>query len=227
MSHAAATSYVDPAPADTSSLASRYADLSAERARTWSPEALARHVDQRRVLVEGHDPAAHPQPGTRLAPFFLQDAEGNSRSSVDLLAEGPIVLAFFRFGGCPACNIALDYYNTALWPELDRRGITFLAVSAQTPVDRTPTQRHDLRFETYGDPGYALSRQLGVTFLPDDQPAVAPGTPWIGATLGTDSYEINQPAIVVIEPDHTLRALIVSPDWLDRPEAETVLGLVT
>ncbi|WP_051146461.1 hypothetical protein [Novosphingobium sp. B-7] len=81
-----------------------------------------------------------------------------------------------------------------------------------------------LRYATLADPEYALARQLGITFFPEDQPSVAPGTPWIGATLGIQSYEMTQPAIVIIDPDHTLRHLAVSPDWLDRPEFDAILA---
>lgn len=211
-------------PTASKTLSQRFADLAAERARTWAPEQLARNAEQRRVLVERHDPAAHPATGTRLAPFTLIDAGGVAHASAAILADGPVALVFFRFGGCPACNIALPYYDEALRPALAAAGVRLLAVSAQNPVDPGPTQRHGLRYPTFADPDYALARQLGITFFPDDQPAVAPGTPWIGATLGTQSYEMTQPAVAIIAPDHTLRFLAVSPDWLDRPEAETILA---
>ena len=146
------------------------------------------------------------------------------RRSEYLLRDGPIVLVFFRFGGCPACNLALPYYDATLWPALQAAGIALYAVSAQNPVDPGPRQRHGLRHATLADPDYALSRQLGITFFPEDQPEVAPGAPWIGATLGTQSYEMTQPAVVVINHDHTLRHLAVSPDWLDRPEADAILA---
>jgi peroxiredoxin len=207
-------------------LAQRFAELQAERERTWSAAQLERNAGQRRTLVERFDPAARPQPGERIAPFTLIDAQGQARSSTDLLAKGPAVLVFFRYGGCPACNIALPYYNETLYPALAAAGIPLLAVSAQIPVDRGPTERHGLRFATYSDPDYALGRALNLTFLPDERPVVPAGQPWIGASLGTQSYEIDQPAVVVLESDHTIRFLDVSPDWLVRTDAETVLAHV-
>lgn len=208
----------------TKSLAARFAELQAERERTWSKEQLEKNAAQRRILVERFDPASRPKAGDRLAPFTLVDADGGTIESTALLANGPAVLVFFRFGGCPACNIALPYYNETLAPVLADAGIPLLAVSAQIPVDKGPTERHGLAFPTYGDPGYALGRQLKLTFLPEDQPAVQPGQPWIGATLGTDSYEITEPAVVIIEGDHTIRFIDASPDWLARSEADAVLA---
>jgi peroxiredoxin len=207
-------------------LAERFAELQAERERTWTAAQLEKNAVQRRVLVERHDPAARPQAGDRVEPFTLIDAAGYSLASRDLLAEGPAVLVFFRFGGCPACNIALPYYEETLWPALHAVGIPLLAVSAQTPVDRGPTERHGLTFPTFSDPDYALGRQLKLTFLPEDRPEVAPGQAWIGASLGTQSYEIDQPAIVVLNTDHTIRFIDVSPDWLIRTESDVVLAHV-
>ena len=203
-----------------------YADLQGERERSWSAEQLERNASQRRALVAAHDPAAHPQPGTSLAPFTLIDQDGAAITRDSLTARGPAVLVFFRYGGCPACNLALPYYQRRLWPALKAAGIPLVAVSAQTPVDRSLIERHALEFPVAADPDYALARALGITFLPEDQPAVAPGQPWIGATLGTNSYEIDQPAVLILNADGTLRHLDVSPDWLDRPEAEAILALL-
>ena len=207
-------------------LAERFAELQAERERTWPAAQLEKNARQRRVLVERNDPSARPQPGERIAPFTLIDAEGHALASTDLLAQGPAVLVFFRYGGCPACNIALPYYEQTLWPALHAAGIPLLAVSAQIPVDRGPSLRHGLTFPTFSDPDYALGRQLNLTFLPDDRPEVAPGQPWIGASLGTNSYEIDQPAVVVLNSDHTLRFIDVSPDWMVRTESDVVLATI-
>ena len=207
-------------------LAERFAELQAERERTWPPAQLEKNADQRRVLVARHDPAAQPRAGDTIQPFTLIDAEGHPLASRDLLAEGPAVLVFFRFGGCPACNIALPYYEQTLWPALHAAGVPLLAVSAQIPVDRGPTERHGLTFPTFSDPDYALGRQFNLTFLPEDRPEVAPGQAWIGATLGTQSYEIAQPAVIVLNPDHTVRFIDVSPDWLIRTESDVVLAHV-
>jgi peroxiredoxin len=205
-------------------LAQRFAELQATRERTWPAQQLEKNAHQRRVLVERDNPAARPQAGDRIAPFTLVDADGTALSSEDLVKDGPAVLVFFRFGGCPACNIALPYYDETLWPALSAAGIPLIAISAQIPVDRGPTERHGLRFPTYSDPDYALGRQLKITFFPEDRPEVTPGAAWIGATLGTNSYEIAQPAVIVLNVDHTLRFIDVSPDWLIRTEADAVLA---
>jgi len=205
-------------------LRERFAALQAERERTWAPEQLAKNAGQRAALVERFDPGAVAQPGDVLADVTLVDQDGQPITLGALTAQGPAVLVFFRFAGCPACNIALPYYNEQLLPALSQAGIPLVAVSAQTPVDRGIIDRHALAYPVAADPGYALSRALGITFFPEDQPAVAPGQPWIGATLGTNSYEIDQPAVLIIEPGLKVRQLFVSPDWLERTDAADVLA---
>lgn len=205
-------------------LGERYAELQAERERTWEPEQLARNAGQRGVLVERHDASAYPQPGDTVAPFTVIDEDGNALTRDALTADGPAVLVFFRFAGCPACNLALPYYEETLWPHLRQAGIPLVAVSAQHPVDRAIIDRHGLTFPIAGDPGYALGRALGITFLPEEQPPVAPGESWIGATLGTGSYEIDQPAILILDRGGKVRWLDVSPDWLARTESDAILA---
>jgi peroxiredoxin len=41
---------------------------------------------------------------------------------------------------------------------------------------------------------------------------------------GTNSWTLPQPTILVIDTDATVRFVDVSPDWLARTEAETVLA---
>lgn len=205
-------------------LAARFAALQAQREASWPAEQLAANLRQRRLLVAADNPANHPAPGTSIAPFTLQGADGAALTSQNLLTRGPAVVLFFRFGGCPACNIALPYYEETLWPRLRAAGIPLIATSAQIPVDTGIVLRNNLTFPVTADPDYALARSLGITFFPEAQPPVQPGQDWIGATLGTNSYEITQPAALILNADGTLRHLIVSPDWLDRPEAEDILA---
>lgn len=205
-------------------LSNRFAALQAEREQSWPPAQLARNTAQRRQLVESHDPARQAAPGTMLPAFSLIDQDGAALSRDRLTANGPAVLVYFRFGGCPACTIALPYYNEALWPRLKSAGIPLVAVSAQIPADPELIARHGLGFAVASDPGYALARHLGITFFPEEQPTVMPGEKWIGATLGTDSYEITKPAIVILNDDGSLRYLEASPDWLIRPEADAIIA---
>lgn len=205
-------------------LRARYAALQAERERDWSPAQLARNAAQRQQLVARFDAATVAQPGDVLPDLALDDVEGATLTLDALTAQGPALLIFFRFAGCPACNIALPYYAETLWPVLRARGIPLVAFSPQQP-DRLVEikRRHDLPFAVATDRDNQLARLLGIAFVPDDRPSPPPAG-WIGEVTGTGSWELPQPAVLLLGPGRVVQRLQVSPDWLDRPEADDILA---
>jgi peroxiredoxin len=59
--------------------------------------------------------------------------DGGEVVLTDLLATGPVVLIFFRFEGCPACNAAWSAYQLSLAPVLQELGVHHVGVSPQAP----------------------------------------------------------------------------------------------
>ncbi|WP_454759836.1 peroxiredoxin-like family protein [Caulobacter segnis] len=211
------------------SLKDRLADLHAERVRTWEPAALKINIDQRATLVETADPSQWVKVGDRLEPFVLQDVEGGELALETLLQRGPAVLVFFRFAGCPACNIALPYYDEALAPGLRDLGATLVAVSPQVPERLIEIRgRHNLSFKVASDLNNDLGRRLGILYTADEasQAAQRAKGGFIGDTTGTGTWELPQPAVVVIDHERVVRFVDVSPDWLVRTEADPVLQAV-
>ncbi|MDF0543580.1 peroxiredoxin-like family protein [Sphingobium sp. H39-3-25] len=210
--------------ADT--LKARYAALQAEREQSWSPAQLAGNARQRQLLVDRFDPLAVVQPGDVLPPLDLEDVEGGSLSLDTLTANGPALIIFFRFAGCPACNIALPHYDRALYPALRDRGIPLVAVSPQRPDRlRDIKDRHGLALTVASDPDNGLAHALGISFVPDDRPSPPPAG-WIGDVTGTGRWELPQPAVLLLGAGRVVEWLQVSPDWLDRPEAENILARI-
>ncbi len=211
------------------SLTVQFEALRAERERSWDPEKLRRNVEQRRALVAAFDPEGVVRPGDRVGPFTLEPSTGGTLPLAELVAEGPAVLLFFRFAGCPACNLALPYYDRQLRPALDAAGIRLVAVSPHLPetgLDEIRA-RHHLGFAVAADRDNRLARRFGLTFRPDDDPPVAPDdTGWIGALTGTGTWELPQPAVIAIDCERMVRFVDVSPDWLVRTEAAEVLSAV-
>jgi peroxiredoxin len=210
----------------TTSLKAQFDKLHAERQRSWPPAQLAGNIAQRQALVDAFDPTVIAQPGDVLAPFNLLDTLGATLPLESLVKDGPAVLIFFRFAGCPACNIALPYYDRVLAPVLKAAGIPLVALSPQVP-DRVGEigTRNALSFPVASDPDNGLARRLGIVFQPADRPA-SPPPGWIGDVTGTQTWELPQPTVLIIDQGLVIRAIIVSPDWLDRPEAADILALL-
>lgn len=210
----------------THSLKDRYTALQAEREQCWRPEQLAANASQRATLVARFDPAAVAQSGDVLPDRAFADVDGGTLTLDDLTASGPALFLFFRFAGCPACNIALPYYAEGLHPALVRQGIPLVALSPQRPERlREIKHRHDLPFVVATDADNGLARDLGIAFQPDHRPSPPPSG-WIGDVTGTGTWELPQPAVLLLGPGRVVQWLQVSPDWLDRPEAETILQAI-
>lgn len=211
----------------TESLSAAFAALDAERARTWPAAQLAGNRAQRATLLARFDPARAVQAGDRLDDVALHDIDGQEIELGDLVADGPAVLIFFRFATCPADKIALPYYDRQLRPALDRLGVPIIAISPQLPARlRAIADAHALGFRIASDPDNRLARQLGILFVPDDRPAPPPAG-WIGEVTGTETWELPMPTVLLVDQDRTVRFVAISPDWLDRPEAATILAAVT
>jgi peroxiredoxin len=136
------------------------------------------------------------------------------------------VLIFFRFAGCPACNLALPYYDRQLLPHLAAAGIPLVAVSPHLPDKglgdiRT---RHALGFPVAADRDNRLGRRFGITFSRGEVPAGQPTPGWIGELTGTGTAELPQPAVLIIDADRIVRFVSISPDWLVRTEAPEILA---
>jgi peroxiredoxin len=205
------------------------ADLHAHRVRTMAPEALAVNINQRQHLVDTADRSAFAKPGDRLAPFTLAVAGGGTVALEDVLREGPAVLVFFRFAGCPACNLALPYYQRNLYPGLRDLGATLIAISPQVPERLVDIRdRHGLEFTIASDKDNELGRRLGIVFTADEasQRSMQEKGVSLGDIIGTGTWDLPMPAVIVVQQDRTVRFADVSPDWLVRTEAEPVLDAV-
>lgn len=211
------------------SLNQQLAELHAERVRTWAPEALKINVDQRRHLVEQARTQSFVKAGDLVEPFELATVEGTSLNLDQLLAHGPAVLVFFRFAGCPACNIAIPFYERRLQPALRERGVPLVAVSPQVPERLVEIRdKHALTLQVATDRDNVLARRLGILYSFDEasrQAAQARGSS-IGDVTGTGTWELPQPTVVVIGADRRVHFAQVSPDWLVRTEAHTIIEAV-
>lgn len=213
----------------TESVRQLLGDLHAHRIKTMKPEDLQVNIDQRQLLVDTADRSKFVKPGDVVADFSLEDVDGGTLTLNGLLRDGPVVLVFFRFAGCPACNIALPYYQRQLFPALQALGVTLVAVSPQVPERLGEIRtKHNLGFKVASDTGNALGRRFGIVFTTSEASqayAKAKGAD-LAAVTGTGTWDLPMPTIVVIGQDRIVRFAEVTPDWMARTEAEPVIEAV-
>ncbi len=203
--------------------------LHEERLRSMDPAALKINIDQRRTLAETADRAGFVKAGDSVDSFSLPEVDGGRVELDALLAKGPVVLVFFRFAGCPACNLALPYYQRNLHPALEALGASLVAISPQVPERLVEIKRrHDFQFAVASDLDNALGRRFGILYTFDEASQAsgrAKGST-IGEVTGTGTWELPMPTVVVIDQDRRVRFADVAPDWMVRTEAEPVIEAV-
>jgi len=165
-----------------------------------------------------------------VADFTLPEVDGGVVALGELLAQGPVVLVFFRFAGCPACNLTLPNYQRELYPALQSLGASLVALSPQVPERlREIKERHNLEFFVATDTDNELARKFGIVFTSNVESqayALAKGAN-MPKLIGTGTWELPMPAAIVIDTDHVVRFVSISPDWLVRAEANEVIEAVS
>jgi peroxiredoxin len=164
-----------------------------------------------------------------VAPAFtLKDQDGNSVSSAELLARGPLVLTFYRGVWCPFCNMELQAIQAAL-PEIKARGASVVAISPQTqPNSRKSARQNELSFPILSDAGGDVASAFGLRFkLPDYLIALYQGFKNDLPTINADpSWTLPMPARYVIRPDGVIAYAEVNPDYTQRPDPSELLPVL-
>jgi peroxiredoxin len=156
-----------------------------------------------------------------IAPaFLLKDPEGNTVSSKELLAKGPLIVTFYRGVWCPYCNMELQALQAAL-PEFQKLGASLVAISPQTaPNSRKAAKQNNLSFPILSDTKGEVGTAFGLKFkLPDYLVELYKGLKNDLPTINDDpGWTLPMPARYVIGPDSTILYSEVNPDYTIRPE---------
>jgi peroxiredoxin len=169
-------------------------------------------------LIASGQAARAIKAGDRAPQFTLKNQSEREVSSVDLLAQGPLVVTFYRGIWCPYCNMELQAINDVL-PQIRAYGANVVAISPQTPVNsRKAVRENKLAFPVLSDVNGETGAAFGLRFpLPDylvdlyrrlrnDLPAFNDDPSW---TLPMPArYVIGQDGIVLyseVHPDYTFR----------------------
>ncbi|MFE7561972.1 peroxiredoxin-like family protein [Kitasatospora sp. NPDC057500] len=163
--------------------------------------------------------------GAKAPSFTLPSATGRSVALDELLADGPVVLTFYRGSWCPYCNIALRSLQQHHSAVTDR-GARLVAVSPQVPDESLSlAEKNELAFDVLSDIGCHTAKQYGLAFdLPNDLAAVYEG-------LGIDLHRYNAghartlpiPATYVIDREGLIRWAFVNTDYTSRAEPADIL----
>jgi peroxiredoxin len=166
--------------------------------------------------------------GHSMKPFTLEDAHGNSVSSKDLLAEGPLVIIFYRGAWCPFCNLYLSSVQEYL-PEIESLGAKVVAISGEKP-DRSLAveETNDIGFTILSDPELVVARDFGIAYeLPKVLDEAITGVGFdMRKYYGTEKAELSLSATYVIGADGKVLYDFVTVDYKVRAEPEDFLEVL-
>lgn len=132
-------------------------------------------------------------PGTNAPDFSLKTLDGKQFSLKDALAQGPVVLAFFKVS-CPTCQYAFPYLER-LYQAYKNRGVTLVGVSQNDAAETA-----------------AFAKEFKVTF-----PIALDDT---GKYVVSNAYGLaNVPTVFWIASDGEIE--LISVGW-NRPEFENI-----
>lgn len=139
--------------------------LDAERARRMArPEVREAFEESLAELHRTRAAGAALRPGDSFPDFLLPDTEGRLVARDDLLADGPVVVTFFRGEWCPYCRLTLDALEAAL-PDMRAAGATLAAITPETGGRALDAKRkHRAGYRVLADVDSGLAAACGVAF---------------------------------------------------------------
>lgn len=166
--------------------------------------------------------------GDPLPEFALPDPAGRIGRSEEILARGPLVLAFFRGAWCPYCDLSMRALERVR-PEIEALGATLLGVAPARPEElaRVASERA-LHYPILTDVGEHLAELCGARF------EIAPEHVAFYRSLGLDlpathagaGWELPLPATWVVGRDGIVAWAFADADWGRRAEPEAVVEAV-
>lgn len=160
--------------------------------------------------------------------FSLPAADGKTVTLSGLLAQGPVVLNFYRGLWCPYCNLELAALQKSL-ATIEGLNATLVAVSPQTPEASAATaSKLGLSFKVLVDQGNKLAREFGLVFTLSEslRPIYAAIGIDLPAANGDNSFMLPMPATYIIARDGAIAYAFVDADYTRRMEPNDMCAVL-
>ena len=208
------------------SLAALLAETRAGSIKRLPPDALAT-MEKVNAQLEAEGIGQNAlKAGDRLPDATLTNHKGEAVKLADMLADGSLVLNFYRGGWCPYCNFELRAYQDML-PQFQARGAQLVGVTPEKPDNSLTThEKNELAFPILTDAGNDFAKALGIVFdMPDDLIELYSGfgldLPNLNAGGG---WSLPIPATFVVDPSGKILLADVDGDYTRRLEPSDALA---
>jgi len=163
--------------------------------------------------------------GDTIPLFTLPNATGKQVSIARLLAQGPLVISFYRGAWCPYCNLELKTLQDTL-PQIKKLGASLVAISPQLP-DKSLSLKEKLAldFDVLSDKGNRVAQTFGLSFTPST--VLQEVYDNLGLDIpqhnGDDSYELPMAATYVVSQKGEITYAHVDSDYTKRAEPSELI----
>ncbi|WP_162006603.1 peroxiredoxin-like family protein [Roseimaritima sediminicola] len=170
--------------------------------------------------------AARPlEAGGRMPDAQVRSPDGKATTLAKIVDGKPTVLVFFRGSWCPACTRHTGEL-IKVYPELKRRGVQLVALSADSPKSSAANQtERSIPFPIYSDADLEAAKAFGLAFQVDA------GTL---ARYAAKGYDLNQasgrnhnalpiPAVYIVDRSGKIVYAHSDPDYLKRLDTQVIL----
>ncbi|MFI0419994.1 peroxiredoxin-like family protein [Spongiactinospora sp. 9N601] len=203
--------------------------LAAKAASVQRPEEAKQAINEAFAEIEAAGLVPGLEIGEKAPDFVLPNALGSKIRLSDRLAEGPVVVIFYRGSWCPYCNLELAAYQAVLH-EFQEAGARLMAVSPQLPDDALSMQeKHDLAYDVLSDAEQEVMAAYRVKFeLPEKiKPHLLDATAAALARQQPDGrWSLPVPATFVLDSTGIVRARHVTMNYRTRMEPGEALRAV-
>lgn len=159
--------------------------------------------------------------------FAAVDAHGDIVRLDDRLANGPVVISFYRGAWCPICSLELQGLRAILPALMEAKAAALVAISPQDPDDSLPfVESLDLGFDVLSDLDQSIAEAYRVRFeLRGELKALYEQIDMPLTKVNADgTWNLPVPATFVLDRDGIVRARHVDPDYRRRMEPAAVLA---
>jgi peroxiredoxin len=164
--------------------------------------------------------------GDPLPDFSLEDGAGRIWTSGGLLDHGPLVLALFRGGWCPYCELTMLALEDAR-PAIEALGASAVGIMPGGPAEvANAAAMRGVRYPLLADPANGFARMCGLAY------ELSPGHVRIHRTRGRDFpalhhdaiWRLPVPAVFVVEPSARVAFAFSDVDPSSWPDPDALLA---
>ena len=166
--------------------------------------------------------------GDPMPAFQLEDIKSGTVTSKGLMKKGPLLIAFYRGGWCPYCNLQLRDLQKNL-DAIKSTGANLVAISPEAPDETAKTvKKSDLGFYVLSDAKGEVAKSFGLTFpLPKDLVGVYKK---FGIELdkvnATKKWELPLSATYIVDSKGKIVYSFVDADYRKRAETSELVAIL-